>query len=89
MAEIVSKDSIYRSLWVFSAIATMTRCKMQSFSNLGALSALSLTAEREVAMPRPVALTLWSLAAACLFAFSVAATIMVHQDLVNSSPGFG
>ena len=34
-------------------------------------------------MPRPVALTLWSLAAACLFAFTVAATFMVHQDRLN------
>jgi hypothetical protein len=29
-------------------------------------------------MPRPIALTLWSLVAACLFAFGIAATIMVH-----------
>ena len=36
-------------------------------------------------MPRPVALTLWSLAAACLFAFGTAATIMVHQDRLNSN----
>jgi hypothetical protein len=31
-------------------------------------------------MPRLIVLTLWSLAAACLFAFGVATTIMVHQD---------
>ena len=29
-------------------------------------------------MPRPIALTLWSLVAACLFAFGIAAAIMVH-----------
>jgi hypothetical protein len=29
-------------------------------------------------MPRPIGLTLWSLAAACLFAFGIAATIMGH-----------
>jgi hypothetical protein len=29
-------------------------------------------------MPRPVALTLWSLAGACLFAFGIAATIIVY-----------
>jgi hypothetical protein len=36
-------------------------------------------------MPRPVALTLWSLAAACLFAFCAATTIIVHQDRSNQN----
>jgi hypothetical protein len=31
-----------------------------------------------MAMPRSVAITFWSLFAACLFAFGVAATIIAH-----------